>query len=106
MKLSGRVVVMGYTVPRTFGTSRSSCTDPAHALRSAIENVVGGQRRNVMFKEKRLMILFVAYCFIAFGAAHAGEDRGAKTDPALHIDIPTRLEKANVVIDFGHPVFG
>jgi len=59
-----------------------------------------------MFKEKRLMILFVAYCFIAFGAARAGEDRGAKTDPALHIDIPTRLEKASVVIDFGHLVFG
>jgi intracellular sulfur oxidation DsrE/DsrF family protein len=30
----------------------------------------------------------------------------AQADPALHIDIPTRLEKANVVIDFGHLVFG
>jgi len=106
MKLSGRVVVMGYTVPRTFGTSRSSCTDLAHAVRSALENVVGGQRRNVMFKEKRLMIPFVAYCFIALGAARSGENPGAKTDLALHIDIPTRLEKANVVVDFGHLVFG
>jgi intracellular sulfur oxidation DsrE/DsrF family protein len=26
--------------------------------------------------------------------------------PALHIDIPTRLDKANIVVDFGHAVFG
>jgi hypothetical protein len=106
MKLSGRVVVTGSMVLRTFGTSRSSGTDLAHAVRSAIENVVGGLRRNVMFKEKKLMILFVAYCFIALGAARSGENPGAKTDLALHIDIPTRLEKANGVVDFGHLVFG
>jgi intracellular sulfur oxidation DsrE/DsrF family protein len=28
----------------------------------------------------------------------------AAQDQALHIDIPTRLEKANVVVDFGHLV--
>jgi intracellular sulfur oxidation DsrE/DsrF family protein len=59
-----------------------------------------------MFKKRKLMILFAAYCFIALGAVRAGEDPGAKTDPALHIDVPTKLEKANVVIDFGHLVFG
>jgi len=59
-----------------------------------------------MFKKKRLMILFVAYCFIALRAVRAGEDPGGKTDPALHIDVPTKLEKANVVIDFGHLAFG
>jgi intracellular sulfur oxidation DsrE/DsrF family protein len=26
-------------------------------------------------------------------------------EPALHIDVPTTLEKANVVVDFGHVVF-
>jgi intracellular sulfur oxidation DsrE/DsrF family protein len=26
-------------------------------------------------------------------------------EPALRIDVPTKLEKANVVIDFGHAVF-
>jgi len=29
----------------------------------------------------------------------------AKVGDTLHIDIPTKLEKANVVIDFGHAVF-
>ena len=29
----------------------------------------------------------------------------AKVGDRLHIDIPTKLEKANVVIDFGHAVF-
>jgi len=28
------------------------------------------------------------------------------SEPALHIDVQTKLEKANVVIDFGHIVFG
>jgi intracellular sulfur oxidation DsrE/DsrF family protein len=27
------------------------------------------------------------------------------SQPALHIDIPTKLEKANVVVDFGHAVY-
>jgi intracellular sulfur oxidation DsrE/DsrF family protein len=30
--------------------------------------------------------------------------QSSPTDPPLHIDIPTRLDKADVVIDFGHAV--
>lgn len=38
--------------------------------------------------------------FIGIGAASAQ----GSADQNLHIDIPTKLEKANVVIDFGHAV--
>jgi len=35
-----------------------------------------------------------------------GQDHASATvEPVLHIDISTRLERANVVIDFGHAVF-
>ncbi len=52
------------------------------------------------------MVLFVTCCFIGLGTAYRGGSANAQADPALHIDIPTRLEKANVVIDYGHLVFG
>ena len=45
---------------------------------------------------------FVVACsFIAVGSLWAQDN----SQPALHIDIPTRLEKANIVVDFGHAVF-
>ena len=59
-----------------------------------------------MRKKGWLVVLFVTCCFIGLGTAHRGGSANAQADPALHIDIPTRLEKANVVIDFGHLVFG
>jgi hypothetical protein len=37
--------------------------------------------------------------------ALAQDRAGGKDDEALHIDIPTTLEKANVVIDFCHAVY-
>ena len=58
-----------------------------------------------MFKNKWFMVLFVAYFSVCFGAVYAGTRDSAKADEALHIDIPTTLEKANVVIDMGHLVF-
>ena len=45
---------------------------------------------------------FVVACsFIAVGSLWAQDN----SQPALHIDIPTKLEKANIVVDFGHAVF-
>jgi intracellular sulfur oxidation DsrE/DsrF family protein len=42
-----------------------------------------------------------AICLFIAGALSAQESAG----PALHIDIPTKLDKANVVVDMGHAVF-
>ena len=41
-----------------------------------------------------------------FGVMSQKGHAAPQFDQTLHIDIPTRLEKANVVIDFGHLVFG
>jgi len=50
-----------------------------------------------MFRNKWIAPLVVSLC-ISLSAL-------AQDDPDLHIDIPTALEKANVVIDFGHAVY-
>lgn len=48
--------------------------------------------------EKIWLAITIAVClFVGSEAARAQE--------ALHVDIPTTLEKANVVVDFGHAVF-
>jgi len=56
-----------------------------------------------MFRNKWFVALVIALC-ISF-SAFAQDTAGATADPSLHIDIPTTLEKANVVIDFGHAVY-
>ena len=48
--------------------------------------------------------IIVAALFVICGGANVFAQSGAG-DPALHIDVPTKLEKANVVVDFGHAVF-
>jgi intracellular sulfur oxidation DsrE/DsrF family protein len=52
-----------------------------------------------MSKKKWLSILTTILMITSCGTILAQE-----SEPALHIDIPTRLEKANVVVDFGHLV--
>jgi intracellular sulfur oxidation DsrE/DsrF family protein len=47
-------------------------------------------------------LLVAALCLCANGVFAQSE---AASEPALTIDIPTTLEKANVVVDFGHAVF-
>jgi intracellular sulfur oxidation DsrE/DsrF family protein len=47
-------------------------------------------------------MLFVIYLLICVGAVSAQEN---SNQPPLHIDIPTKLEKASVVVDMGHLVF-
>jgi intracellular sulfur oxidation DsrE/DsrF family protein len=49
-----------------------------------------------------IMGLCLGFCVSAF----CQDNAGAASEPALHIDIPTKLDTANVVIDFGHVVFG
>jgi intracellular sulfur oxidation DsrE/DsrF family protein len=50
---------------------------------------------------KLFTLLCAGYFVIAIGSLSAQDN----SEPALRIDIPTKLEKANVVIDFGHAVF-
>lgn len=57
-----------------------------------------------MFKHRFLVVLFViSSCTLA--AVYAGLTAEAGQEQSLHIDIPTKLEKANVVVDFGHAVY-
>ena len=60
-------------------------------------------RRCSLLRIRLLTVLFSA--FISFGVLSAGNCGQASAQETLHIDIPTKLDKANVVIDFGHAVF-
>jgi len=55
-------------------------------------------------RKEWLAALLVISCS-GLGAVYAGAG-AAGQEPALHIDIPTKLDKANVVVDMGHLVFG
>ena len=57
-----------------------------------------------MSKTRSVAGLLVAGFFIGFGATYFGGRADAQGDQALHIDIPVKLEKANVVFDIGNLV--
>jgi len=59
-----------------------------------------------MFRNKWLMALFIASC-LAFAAVcvRISGASAQEQEPALQINVSTRLEKANAVIDMGHLVF-
>jgi hypothetical protein len=57
-----------------------------------------------MSKWRSLAVLLVSGLFISFSATYSGDRAEAQGDQALHIDIPVKLEKANVVFDIGHLV--
>ena len=57
-----------------------------------------------MSKTRSLAALIVVGFFISFAAAYSGGRAEAQGNQALHIDIPVKLEKANVVFDIGHLV--
>src|SRR5271163_799658 len=61
-------------------------------------------RRCSMSKKRSLVVLLVAGSFISFVATYSGDTADAQGDQALHIDVPVKLEKANVVFDIGHLV--
>jgi len=57
-----------------------------------------------MFKNRWLVTLFVTSFFISFVALHARNSADSKPVQTLHIDVPVKLDKANVVVDIGHLV--
>ena len=50
------------------------------------------------------MVLLVAGFFTSFDATYSTDRADAQGNPSLHIDIPVKLEKANIVFDIGHLV--
>jgi len=54
-----------------------------------------------MSKSKSLLVLLVIYLFMSPNFGH-GQDRA---EHPLRVDIPVKLEKANVVFDIGHAVY-
>jgi intracellular sulfur oxidation DsrE/DsrF family protein len=59
-----------------------------------------------MFNRRWLPILVAISTVTACSVLCAQKAAPVNNEQALHIDIPTKLDKANVVIDFGHLVFG
>jgi len=59
--------------------------------------------RSLVTSNKWVFVL--AITLFCAGAALAQNSASANTDPPLQIDIPTALDRANVVIDFGHAVY-
>jgi hypothetical protein len=57
-----------------------------------------------MSKWRSLAVLLVAGSFIGLGVTYSEDRADAQGDQALHIDVPVKLEKANVVFDIGHLV--
>jgi intracellular sulfur oxidation DsrE/DsrF family protein len=57
-----------------------------------------------MSKWRSLAVLLAAGLSISFGATYSGGRADAQGNQPLHIDIPVKLEKANVVFDIGHLV--
>ena len=57
-----------------------------------------------MSKTRSLVVLLVTGFFISFGATYSTDRADAQGNPSLHIDIPVKLEKANVAFDIGHLV--
>ncbi len=61
-----------------------------------------------MFKYRLLIVLFAVCLFTGFGGApkaESAEPKDVQSDPAIHIDIPVKLEKANVVFNMDHLAF-
>ena len=57
-----------------------------------------------MSKRRPLAVLLVTAFFISFGTTYSIDRADAQSGHALHIDIPVKLEKANIVFDIGHLV--
>jgi intracellular sulfur oxidation DsrE/DsrF family protein len=51
---------------------------------------------------KKWLVSLIGICLFAVGNVRS--DARPENEPALHIDIPVKLEKANVVFDVGHAV--
>jgi intracellular sulfur oxidation DsrE/DsrF family protein len=61
-----------------------------------------------MFKCRRIMVVLVTCYFIGFGGVHAAQSaevKDAQAEQTIHIDVPIKLEKANVVFNMDHLAF-
>jgi intracellular sulfur oxidation DsrE/DsrF family protein len=72
--------------------------DPACEARVSTQKQ-GGLMRYLMSKKRWLSILFTILAITSCAALRAQESA-----PTLHIDVPTKLDKARVVVDVGHLV--
>ena len=59
-----------------------------------------------MSRVKFVSVFLVIALLVSFRIVYGLKTSPPNPDPALHIDIPTKLQKANVAIDMGHLVFG
>ena len=57
-----------------------------------------------MYRKIRLFALVFVCLIVSLSAVWTARNAFAKPDSPLHIDIPVKLEKANVVFDMGHLV--
>lgn len=58
-----------------------------------------------MFRKRSVCVILVSCLFACSGVMYARNSSNLQSDQTLHIDIPTKLEKANVVVDMGHLFF-
>lgn len=57
-----------------------------------------------MFRIRGVLLSLLGCFCIGLGGAYVAHTAQAQSEQALHIDVPVRLEKANVVFDMGHLV--
>jgi intracellular sulfur oxidation DsrE/DsrF family protein len=57
-----------------------------------------------MLRKSSGCAFFVASVLLCAAQIYA-QSTTSTSEPSLHIDIPTKLDKANVVVDFGHAVY-
>jgi len=57
-----------------------------------------------MLKKSSEWAFFVT-CVLLCAAPIYAQSTSSTSEPSLHIDISTKLDKANVVVDFGHAVY-
>ena len=55
--------------------------------------------------KNRLIAMFAISFGVCAGAVYAADSADVTAGQALHIDIPVKIESANVAIDMGHLVF-
>lgn len=58
-----------------------------------------------MLKNKWFVVVLLTLLFVGFAAVYSENTASAQAEPQPHIDIPTRLDQAKVVVDFGHAVY-
>jgi intracellular sulfur oxidation DsrE/DsrF family protein len=58
-----------------------------------------------MLKKSSGWALFLTCALVCVASVYGQSSANANSEAALHIDIPTKLDQAKVVVDFGHAVY-